>query len=209
MVAGAEIGARGQGPGKQGTGGRGEGQLSRDYGMGARDGVAGKKRRKCLLSREKRRMIVAMLSNGSSRRMAARYIGCAPSTITRLAARDPQFARQLDQAEQGAEIQALRCLRNAAADPRYWRAAAWLLERKNPDDFARRLPESLTGPEIFTTLTHLMLVMTEGLDEKQCDHFLRRLEELRNELEETGALRRAAPVSDGSQGKVPPLLPPP
>ena len=40
--------------------------------------------------------------------MAAKYVGCAASTITRTALRDPDFAEQLAAAEQSAEIDALR-----------------------------------------------------------------------------------------------------
>jgi len=36
-----------------------------------------------LLDESKRRVIIALVTNGSSRRVAARYVGCAPSTITR------------------------------------------------------------------------------------------------------------------------------
>ncbi len=48
-----------------------------------------------VLDETKRKTIIALLANGSSRRMAAGYVGCAPSTITRTAARDPEFAAQL------------------------------------------------------------------------------------------------------------------
>ena len=44
------------------------------------------------LDEAKRRKIIALLANGSSRRVAARVVGCAHSTITRTAERDPEFA---------------------------------------------------------------------------------------------------------------------
>ena len=86
--------------------------------------------RPAVLDETKRRMIIALLMNGSSRRMAAGFVGCAPSTITRTAARDPEFAAQLARAEGNAETEALSLIRKAAHKERYWQAAAWLLERR-------------------------------------------------------------------------------
>jgi hypothetical protein len=93
--------------------------------------------RPVVLDETKRRMIIALLMNGSSRRMAAGFVGCAPSTITRTAARDAEFAAQLARAEGNAETEALSLIRKAAHKERYWRAAAWLLERKNPSSNKR------------------------------------------------------------------------
>ncbi|NUQ63312.1 MAG: hypothetical protein HUU20_12605 [Pirellulales bacterium] len=104
-----------------------------------------------------RRLVIALVTNGSSRRTAARYVGCAPSTITRAAQRDPEFAAELVRAETTVEIQSLQAIRNAAKSDRYWRAAAWLLERKNPGfrppvrqllHRRRRLPLALAGPRL-------------------------------------------------------------
>ena len=45
--------------------------------------------RPAVLDPTKRQRIAALLAVGCSRRVAARYVGCSPSTITRTAARDP------------------------------------------------------------------------------------------------------------------------
>ena len=57
-----------------------------------------------MLDDSKRQTILALLSNGSRRRIAARFVRCAPSTITRTADRDPEFAEQLARAEQNLEL---------------------------------------------------------------------------------------------------------
>ena len=103
--------------------------------------------RRPLLDDDKRTQILAILTNGSSRRIAAHYVGCSPGTITHTAQRDPQFADQLARAEQTAEIELLRSIRNAARQEKYWRAAAWLLERRNPADFALRPPQTFTAEQ--------------------------------------------------------------
>lgn len=93
-----------------------------------------------VLTDEKRNAIVAILSVGCPRYVAARYVGCSPATIARTAARDPQFARRLRQAQAGVELAFLRRIGKAADKEQYWRAAAWALERMYPQRYARRDP---------------------------------------------------------------------
>jgi len=131
-----------------------------------------------MLTDEKRRKIITLLANGSSRRVAAQYVGCAPSTITRTAARDPAFAEQLATAEKSAEIDALRYIRIAARKDRYWRAAAWILERKNPEDFARRPPTLFTGEEVFHMISQIVEILHDDLPEANCQRAIEKLEEL-------------------------------
>ena len=92
-----------------------------------------KRGRPPILDELKRREILAILTVGCRRRTAAKYVGCTVQTISNTAARDPDFAKQVRQAEQQAEIGALKEIREAGKEPRHWRAAAWLLERRNPD----------------------------------------------------------------------------
>jgi len=91
-----------------------------------------------VLDEAKKRQILNLLRLGCSRRMAARQVQCAHTTIARAAARDPQFAYDLADAESAVDMEALRLVRTASQQEKYWRAAAWLLERRNPEDFARR-----------------------------------------------------------------------
>jgi hypothetical protein len=104
----------------------------------------GKRGRPPILDEFKKREILAILAAGGSRRTAAEYVGCGVSTIRNTANRDAEFAANLGQAERQAEIAHLTNIQKAAANEKYWRAAAWILERKNPEDFARR------GPNVFT-----------------------------------------------------------
>jgi hypothetical protein len=104
------------------------------------------------LDQDKRNKIIALLSLGCSRRIAALYVGCSPSTITRTAIRDADFFDQLINAELHSEVDALRHLRRASRKERYWRAAAWLLERRNPDDFGKREPNTVSEEK-----THLII----------------------------------------------------
>jgi hypothetical protein len=147
------------------------------------------------LDQAKRATIVAILTNGSSRRIAARYVGCSPSTISRTAERDPQFAEQIERAEQSAEILALRNLRNASSHERYWRAAAWLLERKNPRDFGPCTVDVFGRRQTIDAMVKLFSFLTDGMPDEECDHLFRKMDELLEEFQRTGAANSLDPVA--------------
>jgi hypothetical protein len=130
------------------------------------------------LDDEKRRHIIALLAGGSSRAVAAAYVGCAPNTIVRTMLRDPDFATAVNKAEQDIEIEALRRVRNAGRDHRYWRAAAWLLERRNPQDFAQRPPRAFTDQQIVNLFLTVASLFVAKMPADDVDQALRRLQEL-------------------------------
>ena len=99
-----------------------------------------------------RAKILALLELGCSRRMAARQVDCAASTISRTAARDENFAAQLADAAGQADVRALKLICHAAQQERYWRVAAWLLERRNPDEYGRRPPHTFTAEQVAALL---------------------------------------------------------
>ena len=67
------------------------------------------------------------------------------NTIQNTADRDPTFAEKLRQADYSTEIGLLKNIRNAAKKEQYWRAAAWVLERRFPERYARRGPDVITA----------------------------------------------------------------
>jgi len=111
----------------------------------------------------KKREILAILSVGCSRRMAARYVGCSPSTIPRTALRDPEFAERLSRATLGAQVGYLKNIQKAAKKEQYWRAAAWALERLNPEEFAPRDPDTVTIVRIKEMMAQLAQLVVEDL----------------------------------------------
>ena len=119
--------------------------------------------RRPVLDQFKKREILAILSVGCSRRTAARYVGCATSTIQNTADRDPAFAEQLRHAECESEIGYLKNIRNAARKEQYWRAAAWALERRNPQDFAPRGPDVITVDQIKQIMAQFAAIIVEDV----------------------------------------------
>jgi len=93
------------------------------------------RRRAYALDAPRRERLCLLISLGMSRRRAASYVGCHHATISRTAARDPQFARALRQAEEICEAEPLA--RVMMASRKTWRAAAWLLERTRPQIYGR------------------------------------------------------------------------
>ena len=94
----------------------------------------------------KKREIVAVLTAGFTRQMAADYVGCSMPTLLNTAARDRHFAHQLREAEMKHQLHQLQTIDRAGQ--RSWKASAWLLERRNPGDFARQPPEALTPDDL-------------------------------------------------------------
>ena len=92
--------------------------------------------RPTVLHEMRRREVCALLCAGCSLRAAARYIGCAPSTISRTSQVDARFARDVRYAYMRRELTLLHNIRHAGTTS--WRASAWLLERLYPERYGRR-----------------------------------------------------------------------
>ena len=105
-----------------------------------------------VLDDKKKTLVVTLIGSGASRREAAQFVQCAHTTIGRTAARDGDFAAILAQVEAVAHLEAVGRIRRAAEDPKYWRAAAWMLERRSPEEYARRDPNSFTADQVMTLL---------------------------------------------------------
>ena len=124
------------------------------------------------LSEEKKKRLLTLLAIGCSRRRAAAVVGCSPSTIARYAVRDPEFRQQLADAEQLVELHALRAIRTAFHNPRYWRAAAWSLERMSPDRFGKRPPLILTTEHLRKLFAAIFRSSEEAVPEGKWDIIL-------------------------------------
>jgi hypothetical protein len=146
-----------------------------------------------VLDAAKRAKIIAMLSMGCSRRMAARQVGCAPSTITRTADRDEEFGQDIADAESQADIRALRLIRNTAQQEKYWRVAAWILERRNPEEYGRRAPHTFTGTQVTEFLLRGLREVVTTVAEEDLPDVLTSFYDLISDVAETANLRPMDP----------------
>jgi len=128
----------------------------------------------------KRREIAALISAGSGIPDAARYVGCSARTIRREALRNVDFHETLRKAELSAQLVPLQTLRKAAS--KHWRAAAWMLERINPDRFAKHDPETFRADEIDDAVTSVVEIIVGEIEDpvSQKRIYQRMLEVTRN-----------------------------
>jgi hypothetical protein len=92
--------------------------------------------RHATLDDTKKREICALTTAGMTMAHIAQYVGCARGTIRNERQRDPEFDQRVRRARMGHELTPLEAMRRAAG--KYWRAAAWLLERDDRRQAARR-----------------------------------------------------------------------
>ncbi len=139
--------------------------------------------RRPVLDEMKRREILAILSIGGSRRTAARYVNCSPSTIAATAQRDPTFTEALSRSEQAVEIGYLKNIQEAAKKAQYWRAAAWALERTHPEAYAARSPDAITVKQVGQLLARFAQIIVEEVPTvRYRKRVLKRLDSLTAEL---------------------------
>jgi hypothetical protein len=117
----------------------------------------------------KQREVCALVAAGCSLAGAARYVDCTPKTIRREAKRDANFGDHLRKSQLAAQLEPLRALRGKATT--HWRAAAWLLERVDPQQFARYDAKLLTPEEVGDLLTNVRETLERVL-EKPADQFI-------------------------------------
>ncbi len=141
---------------------------------------------KFVYDRKKQSDILAIISVGCSQRIAAEYVGCSEKAIRETAIRDPEFAEELCHAEHRAELSLIKRIHKAAMDEKNWRAAAWALERLNPEDFGPRRPDTITRKQFVQVLMRITKIIVEEIpDEALRERVFQRIDVLVNELEES------------------------
>ncbi len=128
-----------------------------------------------VLDEPKRRQVCTLVSVGFGLDGAARYVGCAPSTIRREARRNAEFREQLRCADLACELGPLNAVRQAAHTN--WRAGIWYLERMNPQKFGKRNVRYITPEQLEAFMEQMVTaVMGDNQDEAACRRAIRKLE---------------------------------
>src|SRR5262249_50418226 len=97
--------------------------------------------------------LIATIRAGCGLETAARYVGVSPRTVHRELRRNKQFWDQYRRAELRSRIGPLNTMGRAVRES--WRAAAWMLERKSPRDFAKRHPQMIDPLDLDESLGQL------------------------------------------------------
>lgn len=129
------------------------------------------------------RDLCAILGVGCSRTVAARYVGCSPNTVRRLALTDAAFAERLRRAEGRHQVSHLTNIQTASKEN--WRASAWSLERTYPDRFAPRRPGTVTVQQMSYMLGEFARILVEEVkDASLRKRILKRVAALTKGLEQ-------------------------
>jgi len=134
-----------------------------------------------MLDQAKRTQLIALLAAGLSRRRATKLVGCARSTLYRLVERDPEFAGCVARAEtsrQNTKDTDARQVFPTLHQPANWRAAAWVLERINPQDFGPREPEYFCLRGAAEMLGEFVDMLREELPQDACRLVVRQINQL-------------------------------
>jgi len=113
----------------------------------------------------RQREVCALVSAGCSLQAAADYVHCAPDTIRREIERDAAFGVRFREARLAAQLSPLRIMRKAAAN--HWRAAAWMLERTDPDQFARRPSPAFRPKQARALMRDVLAILNAEIDNPQ------------------------------------------
>jgi hypothetical protein len=146
------------------------------------------------LDEVKLREIIALITAGFSVERAARYVGCAPSTIRRESVRNKQFNSDLRRASLTAELSPLQAIREAGR--KYWRAAAWLLERVDPQRFGKQ-DVRYVKPEQFEAFTEIIggVIKEQISSPEERERILDKLEAIGRAAERIALINRDTPPS--------------
>ena len=159
------------------------------------------------LTAKQKDQVLAILSVGCSRKRAASFVGGTPALIQKAAAGDADFALALLQAESQAEITSMKSINAAARQERYWKAAAWILERKNPEEFRLRSPGTFNAEQLAFIVRNLSEIIAEEVrvpsDRKR---ILARLERFLKEASGNLELKKGARKSVRSKNHAEPDL---
>jgi hypothetical protein len=124
----------------------------------------------------------------------ARMLGCSLRTLRRELLRDDDFRGQFENAERSTVFDPLDQLRRQAR--RHWRAAAWLLERSDPHQFAPRRAAAIRPAELEAANQRLIEAALEHtLDPHDRTRMYRRLRDVADQACHdllAGKLARAA-----------------
>ena len=118
--------------------------------------------RRRVLDDTKRREICALLSAGVSLQKTAEYVGCSRSTIQREMRRNSEFRERVQRSKATPQLGPLQAMRQAAQSN--WRAAAWMLERADPEQFGRRHANTLGRRELRVLARDLMAIFNDAVD---------------------------------------------
>jgi hypothetical protein len=112
------------------------------------------------LTRPKRDELLNRIGQGATLAQAAKIVGVSLRTVQREAKTDDEFHHDLALAQDDAPVDPERQLNRAARA--HWRAAAWMLERSDPDRYGKRPAKSCSHEKLRDMITYLIELALEA-----------------------------------------------
>jgi hypothetical protein len=89
----------------------------------------------------------------------------------------------LNEAESGVDMNALKRIQEASAENKNWRAAAWVLERRHPEEFGRKTPHTFTGDQVMALLAQIFNFTLPAVRKDKVNGFMREFNEALRDVE--------------------------
>ena len=102
-----------------------------------------------------------LIAQGVALETAALQAGATLKDVLHLVKTDDRFDRQLQLCQLAAPAEPLKLMENHAR--LHWRAAAWLLERTDPEHYGKRPPSACTPEAFQQSLDALLAIAIEGV----------------------------------------------
>ena len=97
---------------------------------------------------------IGLIAQGSTVAQAAWGVGVSMRTVQRESQCNDEFHHALELAQQAAPVDPAKLMREAARA--HWRAAAWMLERADPDRYGKRPASSCSPEKLQAIVNHLI-----------------------------------------------------
>jgi hypothetical protein len=131
------------------------------------------------LTLDKQQELLAHVAHGSTVEESAETIGVSLRTVQREAQENESFNRDLHRALDSAPTDPYQLMLRAART--HWRAAAWLLERSDPDRFGKRSPNSCRPEQMMELASSLIEAALAFVPSEQRELLDRRLQTVADE----------------------------
>lgn len=120
------------------------------------------------------------IAQGASTEDAARIVGVSLRTVQRQARYNEFFQRNLQLARTSPPSSPQTLIQHAART--HWRAAAWLLERTDPDNYSKRPANSCSPAKLVDVMAFLIETALEATPEESRADVYRRMRDVSDQL---------------------------
>lgn len=131
-----------------------------------------------ILTEIEQKKFLACIATGYTIDTAAKYLGFDPNGIHSMILADAELQAQIRKAEEEAEMYFVRRIHEAAKNPNDWHAAAWWLERRKPNLYAKHKPDTLEENAVTEFFEKILQIAAKYIPKTRLKSFLKDAEKL-------------------------------